>query len=523
LNNLQNNGVTIHREIHLSDKPDAEYIVFIHGLGLDLTTWKYIIPLIKEEYNIVLYDLRGHGLTAAEDIPFTWDLMCEDLNEVISDLKMKCFHLVGHAIGGIIGIYYSLKNVNSIISLTLISTPGVYSQNVLEKSVEFRQSLASGTSIEPLSSPLVKTITNKPSDSQEVHLLHNAYQRVKVTKYFELMHLFLDERPSLDDFSQLHVPTLVIAGSLDTLLQPYLSGAMSSLIPKSTFITIANSSNVTFIDQPQETAQKIIDFLKSPDLSTPSIEYNDPLLIDTKEELFEIIKNREQKKEQTGTLKIQVLTTFRVYINDKEVLEGWNKRNAKKILIYLLLHPTSTREELYDEFWPNHEISKAQNNLRVSLNYLNKLICTDQFSFLLTDREHIYLKGEIQSDLSDFIEMLQQVANEESPKKREKMFLDILENLPFDWLRGYYDNWILTLRDNIERKLLKLTEDFILFHQERINYEKAMSFVSYAIFFRKHEIKYYDWMIELLLKSGKQCNTYEWEMKKQAVLQELTL
>ncbi|KRE50740.1 alpha/beta hydrolase [Paenibacillus sp. Soil724D2] len=522
MNNLHNNDVTIHREIHLTEKIDAEYIVFIHGLGLDLTTWHYIVPFLKGEYNIVLYDLRGHGLTSAGDIPFTWDLMCEDLNEVISDLKMKCFHLVGHAIGGIIGIYYSLKNVNSILSLTLISTPGFYSENVLKKSVEFRHSLASGTSIEPLSSLLVKTISNKPSDSQEVHLLHNAYQRVIVTKYFELFNLFIDARPSLDDFSLLHVPTLVMAGSSDLLLQPYLSGVMSSLIPKSTFITIANSSNVTFIDQPQETAQKIIGFLESPDLSTPCTQYNDPLLIDTKEELFEIIKNRKQKKQQTGILKIQVLTTFRVYINDTEVLEGWNKRNAKKILIYLLLHPTSTREELYDEFWPDLEIGKAQNNLRVSLNYLNKLIYTDQFSFLHTDREHIYLKGQIQCDLNDLIEMLHRAANEEIPKKKEKLVLDIIENLPLDWLSGYYDNWILTLRDNIERKLLKLTEYFILFHQEKLNYEKAMNFVSYAIFLRKHEIRYYDWMIELLLKSGKKSNTNEWEMKKQAVLQELT-
>jgi pimeloyl-ACP methyl ester carboxylesterase len=272
MNHLHKNDMTINRVIHLSDHPDAEYIIFIHDLGLDLTTWQYLVPLLKGHYHTVLYDLRGHGFTAAGDIPFTWDLMCEDLNEVILDLKIKRFHLVGHGIGGIIGIYYSLKNVISIRSLTLISTPGVYSQNALEKSADFRHSLASETSIGPLSTLLVKIITNKPADSPEVHLLHDAYQRVKVTNYFELMHLFIDSRPSVDDFSLLLVPTLIIAGSSDPLLQPYLSGVMSSLISKSTFITIANSSNAAFIDQPKETAHRIIEFIKFPEPQTPYIE-----------------------------------------------------------------------------------------------------------------------------------------------------------------------------------------------------------------------------------------------------------
>jgi len=39
-----------------------ETIVMLHGIGLDMTCWDLILPYIKDKYNDLRYDFRGHGL-----------------------------------------------------------------------------------------------------------------------------------------------------------------------------------------------------------------------------------------------------------------------------------------------------------------------------------------------------------------------------------------------------------------------------------------------------------------------------
>ena len=44
-----------------------DYLVLVHGLGLNLDVWTWQIPLLKS-YNIILYDLRGHGESDPTDL-----------------------------------------------------------------------------------------------------------------------------------------------------------------------------------------------------------------------------------------------------------------------------------------------------------------------------------------------------------------------------------------------------------------------------------------------------------------------
>ena len=45
----------------------GESIIFTHGIGSRKITWKDVIEVLKDKYQCISYDLRGHGSTPLPD------------------------------------------------------------------------------------------------------------------------------------------------------------------------------------------------------------------------------------------------------------------------------------------------------------------------------------------------------------------------------------------------------------------------------------------------------------------------
>lgn len=77
--------------------PDQERIVFIHGIGASSWMWWQSVDYFKEDYQVCLLDLPGHGKNAK--IPWTdlAEVSNRIVEEVIGDQKV---HLVGLSLGG---------------------------------------------------------------------------------------------------------------------------------------------------------------------------------------------------------------------------------------------------------------------------------------------------------------------------------------------------------------------------------------------------------------------------------------
>ena len=68
-------------------------IVFIHGLSDSLEYWTKLSSRLCDDYQILRYDLRGHGKSKFS--PFTMDDLADDLYGLISRLGIKKVSLVG--------------------------------------------------------------------------------------------------------------------------------------------------------------------------------------------------------------------------------------------------------------------------------------------------------------------------------------------------------------------------------------------------------------------------------------------
>ncbi len=77
-------------------------IVFVHGIGLNLTTWHYQWRAFSDRYRCVLYDARGHGHSArARGDDYSMAAIGRDLRAVLDATAPEGpVVVVGHSMGG---------------------------------------------------------------------------------------------------------------------------------------------------------------------------------------------------------------------------------------------------------------------------------------------------------------------------------------------------------------------------------------------------------------------------------------
>ncbi len=98
----------LHHEI-ISNDSAQEWVVFIHGAGGSSNVWYRQIRAFAPRYNLLLVDLRGHGLSAmnhkqSNDAKreYTFQSLAQDVTEILDRYRLEQCHFIGLSLGTII-------------------------------------------------------------------------------------------------------------------------------------------------------------------------------------------------------------------------------------------------------------------------------------------------------------------------------------------------------------------------------------------------------------------------------------
>lgn len=94
----------LHYRTYLRNE-QADWIIFIHGAGGSMTTWKYQVEAFKPFFNLLLLDLRDHGKSKniqPEFEAYNFSIVCDDILEVVDHLGIKKAHFMSMSLGSVI-------------------------------------------------------------------------------------------------------------------------------------------------------------------------------------------------------------------------------------------------------------------------------------------------------------------------------------------------------------------------------------------------------------------------------------
>jgi pimeloyl-ACP methyl ester carboxylesterase len=259
--------------------------VFVHGSALRTDAWHYQLPGVGD-HRLVFYDLRGHGRSQPKgDNPFSVAANAEDLLRVIEDSGLDEAVIVGHSVGGMIGLELCAAHPDllgkTIKGLVLVNTTyrppyetiaGGATVAKVERVLRHPLDML-GTqhaSIERLRKII------RPSDSVFLAVSFAAFGSHASAKQIDFTYDMMSETPtdvlfdlvkSYRDFDVAHlldavtVPALVITGTRDRLTLAEASQHLADNLPKAELKVLEGCGHMTMLERHAEFNDAIGGFL----------------------------------------------------------------------------------------------------------------------------------------------------------------------------------------------------------------------------------------------------------------------
>ena len=93
------NSATI--DLYYEDHGTGKTVVLIHGWPLSLRSWEKQIPaLVDAGYRVIAYDRRGFGDSSKPTSGYNYNILCDDLQKIMTTLNLHDATLVGFSMGG---------------------------------------------------------------------------------------------------------------------------------------------------------------------------------------------------------------------------------------------------------------------------------------------------------------------------------------------------------------------------------------------------------------------------------------
>jgi 3-oxoadipate enol-lactonase len=223
--------IHVYYEIH----GEGESLVLIPGLRNNVSEYENIITLLAAKYRVVALDNRGAGRTDKPDIPYTIEMMADDVAGLLDALGIHPAHVLGVSLGGRIAADLALRYPERVKSLILVST---------RLTRQTRPSW-SGLLVDlALRMPFMQRMDKYPQP-------YYASQRQR-----EAGRIY-DCSAKL---SEINVPTLILHGKKDRIAPFKLAQEMNAGIKGSKMIAF-NGGHIFLFFQPQQFTGSVLEFL----------------------------------------------------------------------------------------------------------------------------------------------------------------------------------------------------------------------------------------------------------------------
>jgi 3-oxoadipate enol-lactonase len=254
------NDIVIHYEVR--GRQDGPTVAFANSLGTDFRIWDPVTRLLEDDFRIVLYDKRGHGLSEGPPPPYAMTDHVEDLAALLAHLGIGRTAVVGLSIGGMIAQGLAALHPELVSALVLCDTAHKIGT---EQSWNARIEAVRNRGIGSIADAVMKvwfTEGYRRPDNPDLIGCKLMLSRQDIEGYVGSC-TALRDCDLTESTRALKLPVLVVVGEEDGSTPPDLVRSMAELIEGARFEIVKGAAHIPCIEQPAETARLIKDFLKS--------------------------------------------------------------------------------------------------------------------------------------------------------------------------------------------------------------------------------------------------------------------
>jgi pimeloyl-ACP methyl ester carboxylesterase len=257
------NGARLYYEV----VGEGEPLVLVHAGIADSRMWEDQLKAFADRYRVIRYDMRGFGMTAMVDLPFSHH---EDLRGLLDSLDVERAHLVGCSMGGGAVLDFALEYPQRVGNLILVgSAVGGFGPDIdPPRQWDEIVSAEEAGDLERVSELEVQVWVDGPGRSPEdvdVSVRDLVREMNLIALRNEASGLgdeWEPEPPAADRLPDVQASTLLIVGDED---QPSVFAAADLLgreLPNVRKVVMHGAAHVPNMERPEEFNRIVLDFLR---------------------------------------------------------------------------------------------------------------------------------------------------------------------------------------------------------------------------------------------------------------------
>lgn len=229
-------------------------VLFVHGWRADRTVWRQIIDALGPDVHAVAVDLRGSGESRDAAGPYRLERFAADLRELVGALEIAPVVVVGHSMGGTVGMRFALAAPELTRGLVLIAPVPASGGGYSPKGEAYLRATAG----DPVASRnwLARTFAGR-ADEATLERLCAAAAKMKRDVALESFDSWAHA-----DFAEatrtINAPALVIAPEHDA--PEVHERKVAALLPNAKYVALPGCAHYAIVEKPAEIAELIRDF-----------------------------------------------------------------------------------------------------------------------------------------------------------------------------------------------------------------------------------------------------------------------
>jgi len=259
---IKANGIQMNYE--LSGRKGAPIVVLSHSLSSSLLMWNPQMDVLNLYFQVLLYDIRGHGDSDTPLGVYTLELLENDAIGLLDALNINQVHFIGLSMGGMIGQCLALNYPHRLKSLVLCDTASVIPsdaqpiwQERIDKARKKGMEALLEETMERWFTPAFLT-----KNSQMLALIQKQFLATPVSGYIGCAEA-IRKLNYLDRLSEIKMPTLIMVGEDDPATPVSASVAMHERISNSKLVILPSARHLSNVEQTEAFNTALLTFLKN--------------------------------------------------------------------------------------------------------------------------------------------------------------------------------------------------------------------------------------------------------------------
>ncbi|TAE22995.1 MAG: alpha/beta fold hydrolase [Cytophagales bacterium] len=264
---LTTNGVRLYYEDSGAPSPDAQTLVFSHGLLWSGHMFHKQVTALRSQYRVVTYDHRGQGRSEVSQKGYDMDTLTADAVELLEQLKLGPVHFAGLSMGGFVGMRLAARRSDLLRSLILMETTAdpeppenVPRYRTLSTAVKW-------LGVWAVTGPVLKimfgkTFLDDPARADERQYWTNQLKQNK-RSIVRAVNGVIDRLPILNELHKITLPTLIIVGEEDVATVPAKAHRIHEHIAGSQLVVMPRGGHTSSVEEPELVTGAIRDFLEA--------------------------------------------------------------------------------------------------------------------------------------------------------------------------------------------------------------------------------------------------------------------